>query len=268
MKNYNKKSLLVLLVSLIILLSACSTGSTNTMERIKKEGKFTYAMTGQYPPYNFINDEGNVDGFDIDIATAIGEKLGVEAKAITTEWDGIIGGLNGNRFDIIIGSMAVTEERLKEVNFTRPYNYEDAQFFAMKGSGLESIKDLKDGKVGVVTGTTFDLALKEYDNISEVLQFSSDVDNFMAAKQGRSDGLVTASLVGARAPEKYGVDIEPVGDPLYVEKVAMAIRKEDKEFLDAVNKALNEMIEDGTYEEISRKWFDANLLEGYEDVTE
>ena len=260
--------LLVILAFGVMLLSACSSDNATTYERIKEEGKFTYAMTGQYPPYNFINEDGDVDGFDIDIANAIAEKLGVEAVPITTEYDGIIGGLNGNRFDIIIGSMAVTEERLKEVNFTRPYNFEDAQFFAMKGSGLTSMDDLENGKVGVVTGTTFDVALKEYDNISEILQFSSDVDNFMAAKQGRSDGLVTASLVGQRAPEKYGVDIEPVGDPLYVEKVAMAIRKDDKDFLDAVNNALNEMIEDGTYEEISKKWFGVNLLEGREDEGE
>lgn len=254
--------LLVVLLSLAMLVG-CSGGDEDqtTYERILEEGEMSFAMTGAYPPFNFIDDNGDLAGFDIDIANAIAEKLGVTAVPITTEWDGIVGGLTGNRFDMIIGSMAITPDRLEQVNFTDPYYYDGAQFFAPVDSGLDSIEDLVDGKVGVVTGTTFHEALGDMDNIAEILQFSSDVDNFMSAEQGRSDGLVTGIFVGLQAPKEYGVEIEPVGDMLYSEDIAIAIRKEDTDLLEAVNGALAEIIEDGTYAQISEKWFDVNLLE-------
>jgi polar amino acid transport system substrate-binding protein len=155
--------------------------------------------------------------------------------------------------------MGITPERQKKVNFTDPYYHGGAQFFAAKGTSLKSIEDLKDGKVGVVTGTTFQPFLEKMDNVGEIVQFQSDVDNFKSVKQGRADGLVTDYFVGLAAPEKYGVDIEPVGPLLYVEDNAIAIRKEDTKLLEVVNQALKDIIADGTYEEISMKWFGVNL---------
>ena len=115
--------------------------------------------------------------------------------------------------------------------------------------------------MGAVTGTTFHDALKEMDNIDEILQFESDVDNFMALEQGRSDGLVTGKFVGLNAEEEYGVKLKPVGDLLYAEDIAIAVRKEDDDFLAELNSALDAIIENGKYEEISQKWFGQNILE-------
>ncbi|WP_461207084.1 ABC transporter substrate-binding protein [Clostridium sp. DL1XJH146] len=246
---------------LLLALTACGSSTKTTYEKIIEDKEMTFAMTGAYPPFNFIDENGDLTGFDIDIANAIAKEIGVKSKPITTTWDGIIAGLTGKKFDMIIGSMSITEERQKQVNFTTPYYYDGAQFFAIKGSGLNSIEDLQDGKVGVVTGTTFHDALNEMDNIKEILQFESDVDNIMAAEQGRSDGLVTGKFVGLQAPEKYDVDLEPVGQLLYAEEIGIAIRKDDTKLLEEVNAALAKIVEDGTYEEISNKWFGVNILE-------
>ncbi|WKY47408.1 ABC transporter substrate-binding protein [Eubacteriaceae bacterium ES3] len=256
-------SVLILSIMLVALFSGCgsSNASQSTYERIMEEGEMTFAMTGAYPPFNYIDEDGELTGFDIDIANALADEMGVTAAPITTEWDGIIGGLTGNRFDMIIGSMAITEERLEQVNFTNPYYYDGAQFFAKSDSGLSSIEDLVDGQVGVVTGTTFQDYLSDLDNIAEIVQFQSDVDNFQAVSQGRTDGLVTSKAVGARAPIDYGVDLVPVGDLLYSEDIGIAIRKDDTDLLEAVNNALNTIIENGTYDEISQKWFGVNMLE-------
>lgn len=258
-----KKSKIILLSVLMISLFfiGCNNKDQTTMEKIKDKGEMTFAMTGGYPPFNFINEEGDLDGFDIDIAKALAKEMGVEAKPITTAWDGIIGGLLSKRFDSIIGSMAITEERLEKVNFTNPYYYDGAQFFSTSDSNLKSIKDLKDGKVGVVTGTTYHNALKEMENIGQIMQFESDVDNIMALEQHRVDGLVTGRFVGLQAPKKYGVDLVPVGEMLYSEDIGIAVRKEDKDFLDSLNQALKAIVENGTYEKISYKWFNANILE-------
>lgn len=259
MKKYNVVFIIVLLIT--ITFSSCSKEELTTMEKVEKEGEFSFAMTGGYPPFNFINEDGDLAGFDIDIANAIAKEMGVEAKPITTAWDGIIGGLLSKRFDAIIGSMAITEDRLEKVNFSQPYYYDGAQFFATSSTPYNSISELKDGKVGVVTGTTYHNALSKMDNISKIMQFESDVDNIMALEQNRIDGLVTGRFVGLQAPEKYDADLIPVGKMLYAEDIAIALRQEDEDFLKAINNALKTIVENGTYEEISQKWFNTNILE-------
>lgn len=256
-----KITVFTLLCLLGIILAACGTGQKSTYEKIQEKKEMTFAMTGAYPPFNYIDDKGNLAGFDIDIANAIAEKMGVKAKPITTAWDGIISGLTGKRFDLIIGSMAITEKRKEQVNFSEPYYYDGAQFFAKADSGLVDIAQLKNGKVGVVTGTTFQEALTEMSNIKEIMQFESDVDNMKSVELGRIDGLVTAKLVGLYGAKKYGINLEPVGDFLYKETIGIAIRKEDTELLNAINHALEEIKADGTYAEISKKWFGRNILE-------
>ena len=249
------------LFSVLLIFTSCNSKNETTMAKIEKSGEMTFAMTGGYPPFNFINDEGELDGFDIDIAKALSTEMGVEAVGITTAWDGIIGGLLSNRFDTIIGSMAITPQREEKVNFTNPYYYDGAQFFTTSDKNLNSIDDLNNGRVGVVTGTTYHNALETIDSVSEIMQFESDVDNIMALEQGRIDGLVTGRFVGLQAPEKFNVDLVPSGEMLYLEEIGIAIRKEDEELLEAVNTALMTIIEDGTYQKISDKWFNTNILE-------
>jgi polar amino acid transport system substrate-binding protein len=264
-ENKMKKNLTFLLVIIlcVAIFSGCQSKTettSTTFEKIQESGEMTFAMTGAYPPFNFIDEGGELAGFDIDIANALAKEMGVKAVPITTAWDGILGSLMSKRIDTIIGSMAITEKRLEQVDFSNPYYYDGAQFFASTDSELTNIEALTDGTVGVVTGTTFHEALIEMENISDIMQFESDVDNFMALEQGRTDGLVTGKFVGLQAPEKYNVDIKPVGSMLYAEEIGIAIRKDDDDLLIAVNDSLNTIIENGTYEEISNKWFGINIL--------
>ncbi|MDR5658988.1 ABC transporter substrate-binding protein [Serpentinicella sp. ANB-PHB4] len=257
----NKKLSIIFLVAIMIFMVGCS-GQTNTLEAINEKGTLTFAMTGAYPPFNFINDDGDLVGFDIDIANAIAEKMGVEADPMTVQWDGIITGLTSGRFDMIIGSMAITEERLEQVNFSDPYYYDGAQFFGHKDIDANDITDIEDAVVGVVTGTTFlDYLEENVDNVKDIMQFDSDVDNMRAVERGQADGLVTGLLVGLNGIDSYDMPLEAVGDPLYVEEIGIAIRKDDTDLVDAVNSALQEIIEDGTYAQLSEKWFGVNILE-------
>ncbi len=261
--NWVKKIVLgAIFTLLLVTLIGCQSSDETTYAKIQDAGEMTFAMTGAYPPFNFIDEEGDLAGFDIDIANALANEMGVKAVPITTAWDGIIGGLTSNRFDMIIGSMAITESRLEEVNFTDPYYYDGAQFFVPSESDVTGLDDLEEGVVGVVTGTTFHDMLNEKDNITDIRQFESDVDNFMALEQGRMDGLVTGIFVGLQAPAKFGIQIKPAGEMLYAEEIGIAVRKEDEELLEKLNEALLTIIENGTYEEISIKWFGVNLLEG------
>ena len=224
-----------------------------------EEGKFTTASSGLYKPFNF-TEGGTLTGFDIDISNALSEEMGLEPNPVTTPWETIIQGLTTNRFDAIIGSMAITEEREKQVSFSDPYYYSGGVIFVREGNTeITSEADLEGVKIGVVGQSTYDTAAKKYTD--DIQYYNSDVVALQdLAIEGRLDAVITADVVGFEA-QKAGLEVEMVGDPLWIEQAAVAVNKEDEELLAAVNEALAAIIENGKYEEISNKWFERNLLD-------
>lgn len=114
-----------------------------SLARVKKKGKIVFAMSGGYPPFNFISADEKLTGFDVEIGKEVAKRLGVKYESVTTDWSGILEGLRSGRYDGIFGSMAVTPERLKVVNFSDPYYYSGAQLIVPKDSKIKSINDLK-----------------------------------------------------------------------------------------------------------------------------
>lgn len=114
-----------------------------SLERIKKAGKISFAMSGGYPPFNYFNEQDELTGFDVEIGQEVAKRLGVTYEPITTDWSGILEGLRSGRYDGIFGSMAITDERLKVVDFTDPYYYSGAQLIVQKDSTISGPDDLK-----------------------------------------------------------------------------------------------------------------------------
>lgn len=115
----------------------------NSLERVKKAGKIMFAMSGGYPPFNYFNDKDELTGFDVEIGKEVAKRLDVKYEPVTTDWNGILEGLRSGRYDGIFGSMAITDERLKVVDFTDPYYYSGAQLIVKKDSKINSPEDLK-----------------------------------------------------------------------------------------------------------------------------
>ncbi len=224
-----------------------------------EEGQFTTASSGLYKPFSF-EEGGDLQGFDIDIGNAIAEEMGLEPNPVTTPFETIIQGLNTNRFDAIIGSMSKTAEREEQVSFSDPYYYSGGAIFVREGNtDIQSVEDLEGKKIGVVAQTTYDTVAQEYTD--DIQTYSSDVVALQdLTVEGRLDAVITADVVGFEAQQE-GLEIEMVGDPLWIEQPSIAVRKEDEELLAAINEALDTIIENGTYEEISNEWFGRNLLE-------
>lgn len=264
------KSLVLLLVASVFMLAACtekkdetggSKGTTNAdgdFELVKK-GSLTFAASGLYKPFNF-EEDGKLTGFDIEIGNAIAEKLGLEANPVTNPFETILQGLVGKKYDAIIGSMAYTKKRAEQANFTKPYYYSGGMIFVAEDNDeIKTPEDLDGLKIGVVSQSTYEEPAK---TLSDNIQYySSDV---VALKdltvKGRLDAVITADIVGFEAIEN-GFKIKEVGKPLWVEQPSIAVTKENDALREAIDKALAEMIEDGTYDEISQKWFDRNLLD-------
>ncbi|MHB9105441.1 MAG: ABC transporter substrate-binding protein [Armatimonadota bacterium] len=216
------------------------------------------AMSGQYPPFNYFDDENRLVGFDVDIASEVARRLGRPPKLITTAWDGIIAGLLAGKFDLIIGSMAITEERKKAVNFSDPYYISGAQLFVRKGSKILGKQDLRGTVVGVTLGTTYEQAVRKIKG-TKVSTYDGVPDMYLEMDNKHIDGFVTDRLVGLYGITRAKRDFVPAGDPLYTEVIGIAMRRDHPELLAAVNEALAAMRDDGTYAEISTKWFGRDI---------
>jgi polar amino acid transport system substrate-binding protein len=257
-----KNSLLLLIIAISVLalaLAGCGGGggSDESLQRVLDAGEFTTAGSGGYPPFNFFPDgSDDIAGFDVDTGAALAEGLGVELNYVTGEWAGLIEGLRAGHYDAILGSMAITEDRLKEVNFTIPYYYSGAQLVVLSDSGITDPSQMEGKKIGVATGTTF---ADDAEAMGATVEFYED-DNLtlMELLNGRVDGVITDRLVAVRAiQEMQGGDrITLAGDLLRLEEMALAVSKDDEALLAELNNLLEQMHADGTLSQISQDWFD------------
>lgn len=257
--------MLLLLVSAVMLLVACGDGDTagdfvgsENDHLTLEDGKFVFALSGEYRPFSYYDENNELVGFDVDIGMAIAEELGLEGEPYAITWNSIILGLQDNRYDAIIGSMGITEERLETVNFSDPYYYSGAQLYVRSDSDISSIDDVSGStEVAVAEGTTYHTMIQDY--TSNTPTYDSDIVALQALAQGRHDAVVTDRLVGLINIEDMGLDIKMVGELIDTERIAIAMRKNEEDLVNAVNRALANLHESGKYEEINAKYFNENI---------
>ncbi|WLR49670.1 ABC transporter substrate-binding protein [Bacillus tianshenii] len=262
-----KKLLTIFSMLLLLVLAACGSEETSApseaqgedstlLDEIKERGKITVAMGGKYPPFNYINEENELVGFDVDIAKEIAKRLGVEMEPVTTDWDAIITGLLTEKYDIILGSMSITPERQQKADFVQYYT-SGAAIIVPEDSSIKGKEDLKGKTVGVGLGTTYEEKAREIG--SEVKTYKSSVEAFTDMINGRIDAVISDKLLSAYGIKKKNYPFEIVGDHLFVDECGVALRKESNELEKEIQSIIKEMQEDGTYTEISEKWFGMDI---------
>jgi polar amino acid transport system substrate-binding protein len=244
--------LLLLMAPFFLLLFGCSANQDDSLARIKKAGHISFAMSCGYPPFSFYNEKKQVVGFDVDVSKEVSKRLGIQAQIITTEWGGIINGLQSKSYDAILGSMSVTEERAAAVSFSIPYYYSRCRVIVRKGSPFKDPKDLMGKRIGVAQGTTFENDAKSL-GAGTTRLYEDDEQALMALQKGAVDAAITDEIVSIYLTKRKGLTIEPIGDPLHTEKIAVAFRKGDESLLLQVNKILKAMHDDGTLRLLSEK---------------
>ncbi|MCS1352465.1 ABC transporter substrate-binding protein [Mechercharimyces sp. CAU 1602] len=239
--------------------SQTDTGKEKSNLQLQEEGKLTYAMSGLYKPYNF-SENGELTGFDVEIGKAIAKEMGLEPNPVTNPWESIIAGLQGQKFDAIIGSMGITAKRDEVVDFTNPYYRSGAQvFIAADNDEIKSAKDLKGKKIGVVKASTYKDQALAYSK--DIVEYTSDPVALQDLPTGRVDAVITDEGVGNYAIQDAGLEVKRVGEPLSQDEMGIAVIEGNTELQKEINKALQAIIDNGTYEKISKKWFDKNMLE-------
>ncbi|MGO0061931.1 transporter substrate-binding domain-containing protein [Brevibacillus fluminis] len=252
-----------------LLLAACGAGGGGNASAPAASGgdqaaggkkDFTYAMSGVYKPFSF-KDNGNLTGFDVEIGQALAEKMGMNPVPITNPFETIIQGLVSNKYDSIIGSLTVTDERKKAIAFTNTYYRSGSQMFVAEDNNtIKTKEDLKGKRIGAQKGSNYLEWAKKLTDADKITTYDSDITALLDLTTGRLDAVITDQVVGLRFIKEGGGKIKDVGELLSKDDQAIGVRKDDKEMLDKINKALDEIIKDGTYEKISQKWFGRNIL--------
>lgn len=235
-----------------------SPAIADELDTLKEKGTIRIAMSGAYPPFNFVNDENKVVGFDPAIGTEIAKRMGLEAEIVTTAWDGIIGGLLANKYDAIVGSMTITAERDEVVDFVGPYYSDKRAIFTKPGSDIKSLADLEGKKVGLTLGETHeDWARDKGYNINT---YKGLPELLLELENGRVDAIVNDSIAAILAMSAKGQEFAMFDDPgTEPFGAGIAIRQGNPELAAAMQEALDSIMADGTYVELAEKWIGADI---------
>jgi polar amino acid transport system substrate-binding protein len=219
---------------------------------------------GAYAPFNYLDAGGQLKGFDIDVGNAICAKLKADCIWSANEWSGIIPALQAKKFDIMASSMAITEARMQQVSFSEPYYYNAMRFVALKDLGLSDVTPQNaSGKViGTQTGSIAVDVLQRFFPDNEVRLYPTLGDAFMDMENGRLDLLLESRIALSDWISKGADCCEFVGSEFLLDGTlgaGMAFRKDDDPLRARVNQALEEIIEDGSYEKIRTRYFDFDI---------
>jgi polar amino acid transport system substrate-binding protein len=267
---------IALLTIASLILTACqAAGPKDLLSTVKARGVMRVSSDPNYKPQSFINDKGEMDGFDIDVSKEVAKRLGVKVEFVTPDWDTIVAANWGGRWDVSIGSMTITPDRKKVLFFSPPYYYTPAQFAVHKDSKITKVDDFTGKTVCAGAGTTYasylngqltlegETILKQVSGVAKVQEFSTDAECIQAIQAGRTeiDGVLTA-LPTVEDAIKNGAPLKKIGDPVYYEDLAAAFDQKvpnSQSFVDAVSKIVSDMHTDGTLTNLSTKWYGVDL---------
>jgi polar amino acid transport system substrate-binding protein len=264
----------VVVVVAVLLLAGCAQLGLggDYLSRIRAAGVIKVSTDPAYPPQSFLNEETNeLEGFDIDVATEIAERLGVEVQFETPSFDAVVAGSWANRWDMSVGSVTVTPAREEVLDFTQAYYYTPAQAATTEGTGIETLEDFAGATICVAESTTYQFWLEGTLEIptvvitpppegATVVTLPTDINCPEAWRDGRTDfeGWVS-SITTVDGAVADGLPVIPVGEPVFFEALGVAFDKtvQDNDSLVAeVDRIIGEMHDDGTLTEFSETWFD------------
>ena len=218
---------------------------------------------GAYPPFNFLNAGGELEGFDIDIARALCDQMKVKCTFVTQDWDGIIPALQNDRFDAIIASMSITPEREKQVLFTHKYYNTPGAIAVPKDSDIASTsaEALKGKSIGAQGSTTHSQAAEAYFPDSDVRVYPTAEEYKLDIVNGRLDAVMDDVVVLSewlKTPEGACCKLLgtlPVDEAIYGKGAGIALRQGDEKLKGMFDKAIDEIRANGTYKKVQDKYF-------------
>ncbi|MDR3766721.1 MAG: transporter substrate-binding domain-containing protein [Butyricicoccus sp.] len=231
--------------------SSATDSATPTVDAIKEKGEITMLTNAQFPPFEYLADDGSVQGVDPDLAQAVADKLGVKLKIVDMDFDGIISALKSGKGDFAAAGMTITEERLKEVDFTDEYVTSSQMVIVRSDSDLSGDKDALDaalsGKnIAVQQGTTGDWYASGDESTgstiknANVLQFKSAVEAGMNLANGKADAVIIDQKPAEAIVASQDGKLKLLDTKLTDEQYAFAVQKGQEDLLAVINEVLAE----------------------------
>ncbi|WP_108460893.1 amino acid ABC transporter substrate-binding protein [Devosia naphthalenivorans] len=247
--------LLKLLPALVALAVATPTLAQSALDQIKEAGALRIGTEGTYAPFTFHDDTGALVGFDVEIGREIAERLGVEAEFVEGSWDGLIAGIDANRYDVVINQVGITEERQAKYDFSEPYIASKAALVVRgDNTDITSFETLSGKKSAQTLTSNYGKLAQQYG--AEVVPTEGFDQSIALVLQGRADATINDSLsyfdFKTQQPD---ADVKIVATEADADFSGVLLAKGKPELVDAINVALAEIKEDGTYAEISEKYF-------------
>jgi polar amino acid transport system substrate-binding protein len=227
---------------------------TPTLDRIKKDGKLVIGTSPDYPPFESLDKENKVIGFDLDIMDAVAKKLGVKVEVVQMDFGGLIAALSSKKFDIMAAGVSVTDERKQAVDFSKPYLIGKDAILVHKDSGLKvtKLEDLKGKKVAVQLGTVQAESAKKIEGVT-VKEYNLFTEAASALSAKQVDAVYLHSVV-AKAFANADKNLV-IGGELPAADTAYALRKDTPDLTAVVNEVLDELQKSGDMDKLVQKWF-------------
>lgn len=237
----------------------------SSLKYIKDRGKFILGLDDQFPPMGFRDDNDNIVGFDIDLATAVCEKLGVELVLQPIEWEAKETELSTKNIDCIWNGFSITEERLEKLTMTDPYLENAIALVVRADSDISSMADMAGKNIAIQGGSAAEEALDDEsnqefkDSLGQINPFGDYVTALMDLETKNSDAVLMDSVVAKYMIQELGKDFKVLEESLTADEYGIGFRKGEEELATAIAKALTELKEEGKVKEIAEKWFGEDI---------
>lgn len=260
-----KKGFLVFIIFVVLAITAGAyyylTSSSKaeitdpTLLRIQEAGKIVVGAEATYPPMESINENGEMVGFDMDLAKKIAADLGVSVEFINIPWDDIFTSLNESKVDMLLSSVTILPERTKDMAFSDPYfNAGQVIIVTEENQDIKTPADLKGKKVGLQKGTTSEFEILNYVDETSIVDYNNYAPAPDDLKAGKIDAIVIDYPAGLGILQSQ-TGVKMVGDPFTQEFYGVAVRKTDQVLLTEINKTIRDLKQSGQFKELEQKWF-------------
>ncbi len=259
------KKILTILVVLVtvILLVGCTNDIPNTLDEIEARGYFIVGLDDTFAPMGFRDKDGNIVGFDVDLAKEFADRLGVEVRFQPIDWDAKVLELNSGTIDMIWNGLTITDSRLEEMSFSNAYIANTQMIMTRDGSTINTIADLSGLTIGVQTSSAAQEAVEAnaaYDSFGSVLTYDDYNQALLELQNGLIDAVVIDEIMGRYVISQSDYNYQVASENFGAEEYGIGFRLEATDLRDAFNQVLSEIITDGTAATISTTWFNEDIF--------
>jgi polar amino acid transport system substrate-binding protein len=268
-KMYFKRgivAIILLVFTALILFSGCQLGSAGTddsWDKVKEKGKFVLGLDESFPPMGFTDENGEIVGFDIDVAREVCSRLGIELVLQPINWDAKEQELKTGNIDCIWNGFTITEERKQNILFTEPYMNNRQIIVVKEDAPYNKMEDLKGKKLGLQSQSSAQDALDAHEDfkssLGEVVLFDTNTVAIMDLEKGGIDALLVDEIVIKYYMQNKKAKFKIFEKELSHEEYGIGFRKNDKKLMQKIQETLKAMAKDGTLAEISNKWFEDDI---------